>query len=155
MSTNSQGADPRLKRIAADARQRGWAVEWHDTTARLELDVCPTLSNPEHQGFIGMGFGVTLGGSAVACWVWEAWSESLIAPWQQAAPTAASTFLEIPLDQELEQFHLVESLDQALPVFDRAVRRYMALMRRLVLEMEAGGLNTWSDLESIAGGRHE
>ncbi|QVV66782.1 hypothetical protein [Synechococcus sp. LA31] len=148
-------ADPRLEAIAADARQCGWAVEWHDTTARVELEVCPTLSNPEHQGFIGLGFGVTLGGSAVACWVWEAWSGSLIDPWQQSGPAGGPMFQEIPLEQELQRFHLVESLDQALPVFDRAVCRYMALMRRMVLEMETGGLNTWADLEPIAGGRHE
>jgi hypothetical protein len=143
-------ADSRLEAIAADARRRGWAVSWHDNPARLELIVVPTISSPEQQGFLGLGFGVTLGGGAVACWIWEDWSGGLIDP-------SGQTMLDVmPLDQEPQLLHLVESLDQALPVFDRAVRRYMATMRRVTEEtgLAPAERGDWADLAPLAEGRH-
>ncbi len=104
-------ADSRLERIAADARRRGWATSLHDTRARTELIVVPTISNPEQQGSLGLGFGVTLGGGAVACWVWEAWTGSLIDPWQESGPAGGPMFQEPPLEQEPQRFHLVASLE--------------------------------------------
>jgi hypothetical protein len=147
--------DSRLEAIAADAASRGWGVSWEDTNARRELIVVPRVSSAQQQGAIGLGFGVTLGGSAVACWVWEAWSGSLIDPWQGSGPPGGPMWKEIPPDQEREQFHLVESLDQALPVFDRAARRFMATMRQICLELGPLAAADWADLEPIAGGRHE
>jgi hypothetical protein len=140
-------ADPRLEAIAADARRLGWAISWHDNPARIELIVVPTVSNPEQQGFIGLGFGVTLCGGSVACWIWEGWSGGLIDPSGQVA------FDVIPLEQEPQRLHLVGSLDQALPVFDRVVRRYMATMRRVTEEMGPAPAERedWADLEPIAG----
>jgi hypothetical protein len=146
-------ADSHLEAIAADARRRGWATSWHDTPARIELIVVPTISNPEQQGFLGLGFGVTLGGSAVACWVWEAWTGSLIDPWQESGPAGGPMFQELPLEQEPQRFHLVASLEQALPAFDRAARRYMATMRQMALGLDPMELSHWADLEPIAGGR--
>lgn len=145
--------DSRLKSIAVDACHRGWGVSWEETHARQELLVVPRVSSAQQQGAFGLGFGVTLGGGAVACWVWEAWSGSLIDPWLESGPDGGPMWKEIPLDQERERFHLVSSLEQALPVFDRAVRRYMATMRQICLELGPLPSVDWADLEPIAGGR--
>ncbi|QNI89556.1 hypothetical protein [Synechococcus sp. ROS8604] len=131
--------DPRLKVIASAAAARGWSAEFVDTPHRTELVVVPTVSNPEQQGYMGMGFGITLGGQSIAMWCWESWAGSLFEPDLQKP---------VGLDYELDRFPRVRSLEDALLIFDNASRRYLAEMRGLDPEEPSA----WSDLEPLAGG---
>jgi hypothetical protein len=145
-------ADPRLSSIANAAIARGWEIEWQDSDHRTELLVIPTISNPEQQGFLGMGFGVTLGGEEIAMCCWESWACTLIEPLPESEIPGDPTSREPCIDDENLLFQRVTTLEEALPIFDEAVRRYLAAMRRTVLESGGvEGLFTWADPEPIAG----
>jgi hypothetical protein len=143
--------DPRLTAIAADASSREWRVDWSDGQERTELLICPTLSDPTQQDLLGLGFGVMLGGKEIAVWVWEAWTGTLIEPWDEAPPGKFKrTYAP---KEELPRFHKVTCLEDAFPVFNRAASRYMAFMRRASLEeCPSYSLDSWSDLEIVVTG---
>jgi hypothetical protein len=133
-------ADPRLEQLAAESASRGWEVDWADTPSRVELLVVPTVSNVEQQGFLGFGVGVRDGGGALSCWAWEAWSGTLIEPWQDNPFQSGDEFL----------FPTVVTLEDCCRVFDRGALRYLAHMRRIVLEEPPTDLSDWADLEPLA-----
>lgn len=137
-------ADARLQCIAADAAARGWIIDWHDSDHRTELLVEPTLSNPEQQGFLGFAVAVRLGGRSLAFWAWEAWSGTLIEPWLDHT--------EDPDIGNEEMFPEVIDLEGCCQLFDRAARRYMALLRRVSLESSGPGtdITDLADLEPLA-----
>ena len=134
-------ADPRLEQIAADAASRGWRVYWADNPSRVELLVVPTVSNATQDGFLGFGVGVRDGGAALSCWAWEAWSDSLIEPWLCRD--------EIPQSGDESLFPTVVTLEDCCRVFDRGVLRYLATMRRSVLQGPPTDLADWADLEPL------
>ena len=135
-------ADPRLEQIATEATSRGWEVEWCDTPSRVELLVVPTISNAEQQGSLGFGVGVREGGATLSCWVWEAWSGTLVEPWLCRD--------EIPQSGDESLFSTVVTLEDCCRVFDRGALRYLAHMRRIVLEGLPTDLSDWADLEPLA-----
>ncbi len=142
-------ADPRLERIAAAAATRGWPTEWAEADQRTELLIIPTISVSEHQGSLGLGVGVRLGGRSLSCWVWESWSGTLIEPWIDD---------DVAEGDDLEAlFPTITDLEDCCRVFDRAGRRYMAFMRRTVLAWPGSPmrLSDWADLEPLVtqGGR--
>ena len=136
--------DSRLEQIAAQARSRGWEVSWHDTADRTELVVVPAVSNAEQQGFLGFGVGVRAGGVTLACWAWEAWSDTLIEPWL--------CHEEIPQSGDESLFPTITDLEGCCRVFDRGVGRYMTTMRRTCLNYwgEACSITEWADLDPLA-----
>lgn len=136
-------ADARLQRIAADAAARGWDVEWHDSDHRTELLVVPIISGPL-SGDLGFGVAVALGGERLVLWAWEAYAGTLIAPWQRSD--------EHPGIDAEEAFPTVTDLQSCCLVFDQAVRRYLAEMRRHVLTDWQPGtdLTDWADVEPLA-----
>ena len=113
--------DSHLDQIAADAKGRGWQVRWSENDDRTELIVTPRINSEVHEQMFGLGFGVALGGQQITCWVWEAWGGALIEP--------EIGFDQIPADREVGIFPVVTSLQQALPLFDRAVANYINWQR--------------------------
>ena len=113
--------DSRLQQIAADAAGRGWQVEWFNNNHRTEVLVTPRINSEIHERIFGLGFGVALGGEHITCWIWETWGGSLIKP--------EICFDQIPADREVAIFPVVTSLQQALPIFDRAVTNYINWQR--------------------------
>lgn len=136
--------DARLKTIAADAAARGWEIRWSELDQRTELLIVPAVSSADQQGSLGIGVGVRLGGKSLSCWVWEAWTGTLIEPWVDRCVAAED-------DHEL-LFPTVSSLEECCQVFDRAARRYMVFMRRSSLECfgPEGDLSDWADLAPLA-----
>ena len=134
-------ADPRLEQIAAESASRGWEVRWSDTPSRVELLVVPTVSNTEQDGFLGFGVGVREGGAALSCWAWEAWSGTLVEPWLCRD--------EIPQSGDESLFPTVVTLEDCCRVFDRGALRYVAHMRRIVLEESPTDISVWADLEPL------
>ena len=130
-----------LVSIAAEAAERNWGVQWRDEPCRTYLRVTPILRRPCQEGNFGLGFGLALGGEKVICWVWEAWDGTMIDPWVDE---------DIPIEQELNYFHVICSLNESLPIFDRACRRYMAHARRISLSFDSSmDLSDWRDLEPL------
>lgn len=136
-------ADARLQQIAADAATRGWHVDWEETDHRTELLVVPTISGPLN-GQHGFGIAVALGGQRLVMWAWEACGGTLIAPWQRSDE-------HLGIEAE-ESFPTVTDLESCCLVFDQALRRYLADMRRYVLTDWPPGtdLTEWADVEPLA-----
>jgi hypothetical protein len=134
--------DPRLTAIALEARGKGWGVRWEEEPCRSNLIVTPILNREDLEGMFKLGFGATLGRKEVICWVYECWDGTLIDPWVDRV---------IEIHEELQYFHVIGSLKDALPVFDRGCRRYMAHVRRLSLAHFPGlGISIFDDLDPLA-----
>lgn len=138
-----QQADPRIKAIAAKARDRGWGANWDDSPHGVQLLVHPTISAP-YQWF-SFGVGVRIGGETLECWVWEHNANTLIEPWVEGdadEPEFGS-----------DAYPVVETLEDCLVIFDKAAKRYLASMRRSCLEFLDGfedQLAEWADIEPLA-----
>ena len=140
-----QRADPRIRAIAAEARERGWGLDWADTPHGVELLVNPTISADHPFGF---GVGVRLGGEALKCWAYEGHGGTLTEPRFERQED------EPPFGED-GSFPIVQALEDCCRVFDRGAARYLSEMRRFVLE-EPGWtdgsdpLVEWADIEPIA-----
>jgi len=138
-----QQADPRIKAIATEARERQWHVRWDDTPHGVQLLVHPIISDPEQ--YFSFGVGVRLGG-ALECWVWEHNDNTMIEPWVEGDAEGPEFGSEL--------YPMVETLEDCLAVFDKGASRYLASMRRYCLEHLLNGkdeLAEWADIEPLAG----
>jgi hypothetical protein len=152
-------ADPRLECFAADALARGWEIFWPENDDRTELLVIPTLSSrdpelpldPMHQRMFSFGFGVALGhprqDPPITFWAHQSWGgNSFICPWAETEHDQ-QRLDRCPPGHELKLFPTVNNFDEGLALFDQGMARYMACMRRIVLQElgELDHLHVWAD----------
>ena len=132
-----------LNDIQKEAAARGLKTEWVESDDRTVLGITPELCEPYCDDF-GLGLGVCLGGKEVAVWICCAWAGTILEP-------KISLNRDASLAEELDTLKKVTDLDEALAIFDKTMRNFIADMRRDERQVFPGSvLAEWPDVSPLA-----